>query len=182
MKTKTANVNTNTKKYGARRPLCILLTLCIMICFMPQATVAEAAATKGWTQEDGEWVWLDSNGEKATETFKLSGSNYYWLNEDGFLGSNELVEYKDNYYYVDETGAMVKSQWIEVKNSDNANGFGDTIKYYFQSSGKAYKSGKKSINGTSYIFDDKGRRLYGWIGKSDDGVWSMGSKDDESLD
>ena len=158
-----------------KKLFCILLSLCLLICYMPQTMVA-SAATKGWTQENGEWVWLDSNGDKVTETFKLSGSTYYWLNEEGFLGSDELVEYKDNYYYVDETGAMVKSQWIEVKNNDNANGFGDTIKYYFQSSGKAYKSGKKAIDGKSYIFDNQGRMLHGWIGKSDDGVWSMGSK------
>ena len=177
MKTKTANVNTNTKKYGARRPLCILLTLCIMICFMPHTMVANAA-TKGWTQEDGEWVWLDSNGEKATETFKLSGSNYYWLNEDGFLGSNELVEYKGDYYYVDDTGAMVKSQWVDVENNSNDDTFKDSkyLRYYFQSSGKAYKSGKKDINGNTYVFDSQGRMLYGWINYSN-GVWSMASKD-----
>ena len=179
MKTKAANVNTNTKKYGARRPLCILLTLCIIICFMPQTTVANAA-TKGWTQEDGEWVWFDSNGNKVKNTFKQSGSNYYWLNDEGKLGKNQLVEYEGNYYYVDETGAMVTNQWREINNSDSENGFGDTIKYYFQSSGKAYKSGKKTINSNSYIFDDEGRMLYGWISKSDDGVWSMGSKDANS--
>ena len=180
MKTRTTHINTNAKKYGAQRPLFILLTLCIMICFMPQATVADAA-TKGWTQENGEWVWFDSEGEKATNTFKLSGSNYYWLNGEGKLGKNQLVEYEGNYYYVDETGAMVTSQWREINNSDSENGFGNTIKYYFQSSGKAYKSGKKTINSNSYIFDDEGRMLYGWIRYSD-GTYSMGSKDDNSED
>ena len=137
-----------------KKLFCILLSLCLLICYMPQTMVASAAA-KGWTQENGNWVWLDSNGDKVTETFKLSGSNYYWLNDDGFLGSDELVEYNDNYYYVDETGAMIKNQWRELENYDNDENFGATVWYYFQSSGKAYKSGKKTINGSSYIFDDK---------------------------
>ena len=145
------------------------------------AFMTSLAASKGWTQEDGEWVWLDSNGDKATSTFKQSGSTYYWLNDDGYLGSDELVEYNDNYYYVDEKGAMIKNQWKEVENNGDADGFNDTIWYYFQSSGKAYKSGKKSINGTSYIFDDKGRMLFGWI-KNSGSDYSMGSKDSNSED
>jgi glucan-binding YG repeat protein len=133
---------------------------------------------KGWTQEDGEWVWLDSDGERVTEEFKLSGSKYYWLNEDGVLGSDELVEYKDNHYYVDETGAMVTNQWMELENDDEDDGFEDTVWYYFQSSGKAYKSGKKDINGKSYVFNENGKMLFGWI-QNNNGDWSMDTSDDD---
>ena len=137
---------------------------------------------KGWTQEDGEWVWLDSDGERVTEEFKLSGSKYYWLNEDGVLGSDELVEYKENHYYVDETGAMVTNQWKEVENDEDDDDFEDTIWYYFQSSGKAYNSGKKTINGTTYIFDENGKMLFGWIKAEGESPvsYSMASKEDET--
>ena len=145
------------------------------------ASMTSFAAAKGWTQEDGEWVWLDSNGDKATGTFKLSGTTYYWLNDDGYLGSDEIVEYEDNYYYVDETGAMVRNQWREVENTEDDEQFEDTIWYYFQSSGKAYKSGKKSINGQSYIFDEDGKMLFGWI-KKDDTVYSMADNTDSESD
>ena len=145
------------------------------------ASMTSFAAARGWTQEDGEWVWLDSDGERVTEEFKLSGSKYYWLNEDGVLGSDELVEYKENYYYVDETGAMVTNQWKEVENEDDDE-FEDTVWYYFQSSGKAYKSGKKSINGTSYIFNEDGKMLFGWIKASDTTpiTYTMASKEDDT--
>jgi glucan-binding YG repeat protein len=145
------------------------------------ASMTSFAAARGWTQEDGEWVWLDSDGEKASGVFKISGSNYYYLNDDGYLASDELVEYEDNYYYVDETGAMVRNQWKEVENEDDDDDFEETVWYYFQSSGKAYKNGKKEINGKSYIFNDDGKMLFGWI-QGTDGSYSMGSKDEDTTD
>ena len=36
---------------------------------------------KGWTEENGEWVYLDSDGERVTQEWKKSGSNYYWRRE-----------------------------------------------------------------------------------------------------
>ena len=31
----------------------------------------------GWAQEDGSWVYLDRDGDRVTEEWKKSGSNYY---------------------------------------------------------------------------------------------------------
>ena len=146
------------------------------------ASMTSFAAAKGWTQEDGEWVWIDSTGDRATETFKLSGTTYYWLNDEGYLGCDELVDYNENKYYVDETGAMVRNQWKEVENTDDDEEFGDTVWYYFQSSGKAYKSGKKSINGQSYIFDEDGKMLFGWIKKDGEDSYSKDSEDETDSD
>ena len=146
------------------------------------ASMTSFAAAKGWSQEDGEWVWLDSSGDKATGTFKLSGTTYYWLNDDGYLGCDELVEYEDNYYYVDETGAMVRNQWKEVENTDDDDDFEETVWYYFQSSGKAYKNGKKNINGKSYIFNEDGKMLFGWIIKDTSSDYSMADKTDDDTD
>ena len=76
---------------------------------------------------------------------------------------------------------MVRNAWKEVENTDDDEDFEDTIWYYFQSSGKAYKSGKKAINGKSYIFDEDGKMLFGWI-KKDDTTYSMADKDDDTTD
>ena len=143
------------------------------------ASMTSFAAARGWTQEGGEWVWLDSYGEKVTATFKPSGNNYYYLNDDGYLGCDELVEYEDNYYYVDETGAMLRNTWKEVENTDDDDGFEDTVWYYFQSSGKAYKSTKKAINGQTYIFNEDGKMLFGWINDKDGSDYEMADMDDD---
>ncbi len=62
---------------------------------------------KGWTEEDGTWVYLDSDGERVTEEWKRSGSYYYWLDEDGLMATDALIEDDDDYYYVDSSGRRV---------------------------------------------------------------------------
>ena len=146
------------------------------------ASMTSFAAARGWTQEDGEWVWLDSYGERATATFKMSGNNYYYLNDDGYLASDELVEYDEHWYYVDENGAMVRNAWKEVENTDDEEDFEDTIWYYFQSSGKAYENVKTTINGKTYIFDEDGRMLFGWINdkEASGDQYEMADKDEDT--
>ncbi|MEI3183775.1 MAG: hypothetical protein V8S98_10910 [Lachnospiraceae bacterium] len=31
----------------------------------------------GWTEENGTWVYYDGDGERVTQEWKKSGSNYY---------------------------------------------------------------------------------------------------------
>ena len=58
----------------------------------------------GWTEENGTWVYYDSDDELVTNEWKKSGSNYYYLNDDGEMATETWV---DDEYYVDETGKMV---------------------------------------------------------------------------
>ena len=98
---------------------------------------------KGWTEENGEWVYLDSDGERVTQEWKKSGSNYYWLDENGVMATSQIVDDDDNTYYVNEYGVRAKNQWISVENEDDADVNGeevDTLWYYFGDNGKAYKA------------------------------------------
>ncbi len=139
------------------------------------ASMTSFAAT-GWTEEDGTWVYYDKEGYKVTDTWKKSGNFWYWLDEDGYMATSKLIENgdeSDNIYYVDDTGRMVTNRWIELENEDYYDNSEDdeseTNWYYFQNSGKAYKtSGStsfKTINGKKYAFDENGKMLYGWITK-----------------
>ena len=132
---------------------------------------------RGWTQEDGEWVYLDSDGDRVTEEWKKSGSNYYWLDEDGLMATNELIEDDDDYYYVNESGIRITNQWISVDNEDDEEVDGkevDVLWYYMGSSGQAYKASdgnnfKNSlINGRRYLFDEDGHMVSGWTEDGDD--------------
>ena len=138
------------------------------------------AADQGWKMEDGRWVYLDRNGEKVTSTFKASGSDWFYLGEDGELVKDELIEHNGNYYYLDASGVMKKNVWVELPNADKDEDFGDTAWYYLQASGKACIGGRKDINGQTYIFDDQGRLLYGWILQDEDGNYTMADKSDDS--
>ncbi|EHI61318.1 hypothetical protein [Hungatella hathewayi] len=136
-------------------------------------------AAQGWTEEDGTWVYLDKDGYKVTDSWKKSGNFWYYLDEDGYMATSKLIENGDsnnNTYYVDETGRMVANDWVELENEDYYDGADDdepeTVWYYFQNSGKAYKtSGKtsfKTINGKKYAFDENGHMLWGWVGETSD--------------
>ena len=163
------------------------------------ASMTSFAAT-GWTEENGEWVYYDRDGYQVTEAWKKSGSNYYYLDEDGVMAKDKLIENGDdngNLYYVDANGVMVTNRWVELENEDYYDSDDDeeaaTNWYYFQSSGKAYKTSGatsfKTINGKKYAFDENGKMLYGWVGNNSDrikdgdssfktGVYYCGNSDD----
>ena len=132
-------------------------------------------AAQGWTEEDGTWVYLDKDGYKVTDSWKKSGNFWYYLDEDGYMATSKLIENGDdnnNTFYVDETGRMVANRWIQLENEDyydsgDDDDLSETVWYYFQSSGKAYKTSGttsfKLINGKKYAFDADGHMLYGWV-------------------
>ncbi len=131
---------------------------------------------KGWAKEDGEWVYLDSDGDRVTSEWKQSNGSYYWLDEDGWMARNQLIDDGSNKYYVNEEGVRVKNQWKSVENEDDVevNGQESTVLwYYFGDNGKAYFADgeelkKKNINDKSYFFDSEGRMAFGWIEKDND--------------
>jgi len=135
---------------------------------------------KGWTEENGEWVYLDSDGERVTQEWKKSGSNYYWLDENGVMATSQIVDDDDNTYYVNEYGVRAKNQWISVENEDDADVNGeevDTLWYYFGDNGKAYKADTDNLKkktcpdatgSRTYFFDSEGHMVSGWVDYEND--------------
>ncbi len=138
---------------------------------------------KGWTEiGDGEYVYLDSDGERVTSEWRRSGSDYFFLDENGEIAKSKLITPNDGdtdaYYYVNSVGARLKNQWVRVINEDD-----ETVNdqqpemfwYYLGTNGKAYRNDstgeddfkKYSINyaGSSrtFFFDTEGRMVTGWI-------------------
>ena len=136
---------------------------------------------KGWTEENGEWIYLDSDGERVTQEWKKSGSNYYWLDENGVMATNQIVDTDgDDVYYVNEYGVRAKNQWISVENEDDADVNGeevDTLWYYFGDNGKAYKADTDNLKkktcpdatgSRTYFFDSEGHMVSGWVDYEND--------------
>ena len=155
---------------------------------MGSALVSFAAT--GWAEENGEWVYYNNDGSKATDVFKKSGNNWFYLDSDGNMAKNQLIEDDDNYFYVNSAGAMVTNQWRSIENEDAGSDEPDEWWYYFQSNGKAVKKSGSSDNvkfvtlptstgQAKFTFDDEGHMLYGWIDESgemltDDDAWKSG--------
>lgn len=130
------------------------------------ASMTSFAATKGWVEENGVWMYLDSDGDAVTEEWKKSGSQYFWLDENGEMATDSLIEDDDNKYFVDANGARVINDWRQVDNEDGWTNQGsddepESIWYYFGSNGKAV-TGKKTINGKTYFFDEGGEMFFSW--------------------
>ena len=136
---------------------------------------------KGWTEENGEWIYLDSDGERVTQEWKKSGSNYYWLDENGVMATSQIVDTDgDDVYYVNEYGVRAKNQWISVENEDDADVNGeevDTLWYYFGDNGKAYKADTDNLKkktcpdatgSRTYFFDSEGHMVSGWVDYEND--------------
>ena len=150
------------------------------------ASMTSFAATPGWAEENGVWVYYDRDGYQVSDQWQKSVNSWFYLNSDGEMATDTIIEDDDYTYYVDSNGAMVTNQWIQVENTDS---YGDddpaVYWYYFQNNGKAYKaptSGKTSfklINGKKYAFDSEGKMLYGWVNESSerqtgDDAWTNG--------
>ncbi len=138
-------------------------------------------AAQGWAQEDGTWVYYDSDGDRLTESWKKSGNDWFYLDYDGDLATSSIIESDGDYYYVNSVGAMVTDEWREITSSQEEEDEPDTYWYYLGSNGKAYTaptSGKTSFksigisNGEShnYAFDSEGRMLFGWVNDASERV------------
>ena len=95
---------------------------------------AMTSFASGWTMEDGQWVYLNRDGDRVEDEWKTSNGGYYYLGEDGYMVTNQIVkDDKDNIYYVDGTGLRVTNQWVSVDNVDDevvqsaSEGFADQV-------------------------------------------------------
>ena len=68
-------------------------------------------AAEGWTSEDGQWKYKDSNGNFVTNAWKTSGGEYFYLDSNGVMAVNHFI---DDTYYVNERGARVTNSWIHL--------------------------------------------------------------------
>ncbi|MDO4296617.1 MAG: hypothetical protein Q4D90_10730 [bacterium] len=142
-----------------RQKLVSVFCATALFALLQTATVFAA----GWTtNSQGQWIYLDNNGEKVYDEWRkdASGQNYYYLNHNGVMATNTLV---DGIYYVDSNGVMVRNSWQRIQDDDWD---GELSWYYFADSGKAVESGWKTINGQRYFFDDYKMKT-GWMEYND---------------
>ena len=141
------------------------------------ASMTSFAAAAHWDQQDGEWVYLDRNGDRVTDEWKKSNNQWYYLDADGFMAREQVIEDDEDKYYVDANGVRVTNVWVSMDNDDllDDDDFTDsidTVWMYFDGSGKAIGSGSSNgaIKKLSYgdnqsayfIFNQDGYMLSGW--------------------
>ena len=127
---------------------------------------------------DEEWFYFQSNGKMATnKKITYKGKTYFfdadgvmltgWVTADGTQVVNEENKIdKDDTYYCGEDGARLEKAWIyttEPTAEDNE-ADADEHWYYLKSGGNPVVNKKQNnLKGQSYIFDDEGVMLSGWV-------------------
>ena len=110
---------------------------------------------EGWSKSGSDWVYLDKNNSKITDTWKKGADDKWrYLNSSGVMATNQWVD--NDTYYVDEQGLIVEG-WKQLIDE------GKSYWAYFQSGGKAVKEAWKKIGDKQYYFDENGKMLTGWI-------------------
>ena len=128
-----------------------------------------------WDEDEAGWRYFGSNGKMYQEGMKeISGVWYHF--EDGIM-STGWMEIGDYTYYFRESGARADGwRWLADPDEDN---WGEYW-YYFGNNGKMITSDDKVINDKTYIFDEGGRMLTGWVNPEDftsSGNWDLSNED-----
>ena len=122
---------------------------------------------KAYDDLDEMWFYFStSNGEKVHSTdgkpkTKTINGNKYAFDDHGVMISEWVATGSDAKYYNEQTeGWLEKRGWIwaipskDINSKDNDD---ETYRWFYAgSSGKAYASDVKSINGKKYVFDENG--------------------------
>ncbi len=171
-----------------------LSTAAIMTALTPSFMVpAMAQTTTGWVEENGTWMFYDTDGYYLTDTWKKQDGEWFYLDENGQLAFDRQIDE----YYVGTDGKRVINQWVKVANEDDwySNDDPEFYWYYYGRDGKATVSKFKVIEEKGYYFDGDGRMVTGlteidgatyYFGEHDDGVmkkgWVQLSEDNEQPD
>lgn len=128
-----------------------------------------ARATNAWVYFDGDWDddesgwrYFASNGKAYADGMKeIDG---VWYHFEDTIMSTGWVEYGDYTYYFKDSGARTTGwKWLAGPDEDEW----EESWYYFTSSGKMVEGCKKVIDEKTYIFDNEGHMLTGWVEPED---------------
>ena len=146
-----------------------------------------AMVTNQWVSfdestEDGNdkrWMYFDSTGkayrdrnDKLTisDIKTINGKKYLfdqegkmlygWLGDESALVNGDDAWTTAKYYYGGYDDGSAQHGWVQLTVNDN--GEDSTAWFYFDDNGKISRDKKKTINGQTYYFDEKGRMIEDW--------------------
>lgn len=146
-----------------------MTALCTAAALMALGASMTAFGAQGWAKEGDVWTYVDSRGDRVTDSWRKSENYWYYLDSNGEMLTDQWV---DDTYYVDVNGVMITNRWLYVNPGTDDAPNSDGGWYYFNANGKVETDGWKTINGKKYYFDGNGVMLTGWV--------SMASESDAS--
>ena len=155
--------------------------------------------TTPYDDEDGDeaWFYFQSTGKRAeNKKVVYKGHTYFfdaegkmltgWVTANGTEVVNEENSIdKDDTYYCGEDGARIEGNWVYTTEptAEDDEADADEYYYYLKPNGNPVVNTKRNnVKGQSYIFDEEGRMLWGWVAKTASGSNAVYEKIDEEED
>lgn len=88
-----------------------MTALCTAAVLMALGASMTAFGAQGWAKEGDVWTYVDSRGDRVTDSWRKSGNYWYYLDSNGEMLTDQWV---DDTYYVDVNGVMITNRWLYV--------------------------------------------------------------------
>jgi glucan-binding YG repeat protein len=122
------------------------------------------------------WFYFKSNGHKETENRTRIDGVDYMFSANGEMIENRFVDYNGAKYFVSDNGSIYKNRWIWNVDEESEDGYW----YYATKNGKLLVNTIEKINNKTYMFDENGRMITGFVGSitsSNADILDLSSKD-----
>lgn len=122
------------------------------------------------------WFYFKSNGQKETESRTRIDGVDYMFSATGEMIENRFVDYNGAKYFVSDNGSIYKNRWIWNVDEESEDGYW----YYATKNGKLLVNAIEKINNKTYMFDENGRMITGFVGSitsSNADILDLSSKD-----
>ena len=140
--------------------------------------------TTPYDDEDAEeaWYYFQSTGKRAENKKIVYKGKTYFFDADGKMltgwvtaNGTEVVNEENNIdaddtYYCGEDGARLADAWVYTTEPTAEDDEADADEYYYYlkpgSGNPVVNKKRNNVKGQSYIFDEEGRMLWGWVAKT----------------
>jgi FOG: Glucan-binding domain (YG repeat) len=130
-------------------------------------------ASDQWKQTDAGWQYFDHSNQLQRSSWYQSEDRWYYLGADSIMLQNELALIDGHQYFFKGNGSMASLEWQQIETPNGE------FWFYFGRDGRAFKRTgsrfKRVIDNKTYIFNEDGHMLTGWIDED-------GNTVDENLD
>ena len=117
------------------------LAVCVLTAALAVGAGSLTAYAQGWQQSGNTWVYLDSNGNRVTNSWMKGADNLWrYLDSQGNMAAGVWV---DDEYYIESNGIMASDKWLKLprRNPGWNESESETVWYYFSGSGRMVTDG-----------------------------------------
>ena len=157
-----------------------LTLLLLMVIFWDPVIDFLPIDQSGWLMTDGQYVYLDEDGDPVTGWQELNGKIYYMDPETGVMRTGWQEQDGKCYYLDPETGVM-RTGWLEADGQRYyLNADGNPVCGLFEAEGQHYygdtqgrlRKGWLELSGNRYYFDEDYTMRTGWL-ELDNGTYYL---------